>query len=139
MAEEKQPSTLTSGASGDIEDEVPATTARSAEDRKAASALASLDSNADSNTPTSSNSVDQDAVNKAMKNLGSGTLGAKDKAKGAAVGGAGSALVKNVKVDQADVALLVEELELSKAKATEILKANEGDAVKALRAYVATA
>ena len=30
----------------------------------------------------------------------------------------------------------VEELELSKPKATELLKANEGDAVKAMRAFV---
>ena len=31
----------------------------------------------------------------------------------------------------------VEELELTKAKATELLKAHDGDAVKAINAYVA--
>lgn len=41
-----------------------------------------------------------------------------------------------IKVDQADVGLLVEELDLSKVKATELLKAHEGDAVKAMTAFV---
>nr|5NNP_C Chain C, Structure of Naa15/Naa10 bound to HypK-THB [Thermochaetoides thermophila DSM 1495]5NNP_G Chain G, Structure of Naa15/Naa10 bound to HypK-THB [Thermochaetoides thermophila DSM 1495] len=40
------------------------------------------------------------------------------------------------KVDPADVNLLVEELELSKAKATELLKAHDGDAIKAMKAYI---
>ena len=38
----------------------------------------------------------------------------------------------------ADFDLQIEELELSKAKATELLKAHDGDAVKAMRAYVTT-
>ncbi|KAH7133298.1 hypothetical protein B0J13DRAFT_529212 [Dactylonectria estremocensis] len=101
------------------------TTAKSAEDRKAASALASLDSQ----EAASSNNVDHDAVSKAMKALGGGP-----KAKTAAAAGSST---KNVKVDPADVALLVEELELSKPKATELLKSHEGDAVKAMRAYIA--
>ncbi|KAG7120877.1 hypothetical protein HYQ46_010865 [Verticillium longisporum] len=42
----------------------------------------------------------------------------------------------NVKVEAADVALLVEELEVTKPRATELLKANEGDAVRAMRAGV---
>ncbi|KAH7153141.1 hypothetical protein EDB81DRAFT_882087 [Dactylonectria macrodidyma] len=100
------------------------TTAKSAEDRKAASALASLDAH----ETASSNNVDHDAVSKAMKKLGGGS-----KAKNTAAGSS----TKNVKVDPADVALLVEELELSKPKATELLKSHEGDAVKAMRAYIA--
>ena len=39
--------------------------------------------------------------------------------------------------DYADIyAEQVDELELTKAKATELLKAHDGDAVKAMRAYV---
>ncbi|KAF7544356.1 hypothetical protein G7Z17_g10021 [Cylindrodendrum hubeiense] len=99
------------------------TTAKSAEDRKAASALASLDADESAGT----NNVDHDAVSKAMKALGGASKGA---------AGTGSS-TKNVKVDPADVALLVEELELPKPKATELLKSHEGDAVKAMRAYIA--
>ncbi|EEU44141.1 uncharacterized protein NECHADRAFT_102329 [Fusarium vanettenii 77-13-4] len=103
-------------------DETPSQTAKSAEDRKAASALENLDAE----TPSSAQNVDADAVSKAMKTLG-----------GAAKSSSASAAShKNVKVDPADVALLVEELELPKAKATELLKSNEGDAVKAMRAFV---
>ncbi|KAI5458087.1 hypothetical protein BGZ63DRAFT_427373 [Mariannaea sp. PMI_226] len=103
-------------------DEEPQTTAKSAEDRKAASALASLDAD----ESAGSHNVDHDAASKAMKTLG----GAAPKAAAAA------ASSKNVKVDPADVALLVDELELPKPKATELLKSHEGDAVKAMRAYV---
>ncbi|KAI8724607.1 hypothetical protein NCS52_00030300 [Fusarium sp. LHS14.1] len=104
-------------------DETPSQTAKSAEDRKAASALENLDAE----TPSSAQNVDADAVSKAMKTLG-----------GTAKSSSGSAAAshKNVKVDAADVALLVEELELPKIKATELLKSNEGDAVKAMRAFV---
>jgi HYPK-like protein len=61
---------------------------------------------------------------------------------------------KNIKVDPADVALLVcchlwvlapthfanleqvDELDLPKTKATELLKTHEGDAIKAIRAFI---
>ncbi|KAI1464404.1 uncharacterized protein F4812DRAFT_462823 [Daldinia caldariorum] len=127
---EPQPKNLQEGASGDVEDEVQAT-AKSAEDRKAAAAMASLDTRGDD--ATSSNAVDQEAVSKAMKSLGSGSSSA-----GAAKD------IKKVKVDAADVALLiavrfkVDELDLSKAKATELLKAHDGDAVLAMKAFIAT-
>jgi NACalpha-BTF3-like transcription factor len=104
------------------EDE-PQTTAKSAEDRKAASALASLDAD----ESAASHNVDADAVNKAMKALGGGSSATAKKT---------AAASKNVKVDPADVALLVDELDLPKPKATELLKTHEGDAVKAMRAYV---
>jgi NACalpha-BTF3-like transcription factor len=120
---DKQPPTVVEGATtGDVEDELP--TAKSAEDRKAASALASLDDIANDDAAASARNVDQDAVSKAMKTLGGGSAAARKDAK------------PTVKVDQADVALLVDELDLSKPKATELLKSNEGDAVKAMRAYV---
>ncbi|KKZ66386.1 hypothetical protein EMCG_07890 [[Emmonsia] crescens] len=44
---------------------------------------------------------------------------------------------KVVKVAAEDVGLLVDQLELTKVKATELLKAHEGDPIKAIRAYIA--
>lgn len=121
---EPQPPTIVEGANtGDVEDEIPA--AKSAEDRKAASALASLDA-ANDDAAANGKQVDQEAVSKAINSLG-----------GAGAAAAAKKEVKNVKVDQADVALLVDELELPKLRATELLKAHDGDAVKAMRAYVA--
>ncbi|KAI1821298.1 hypothetical protein F4861DRAFT_479088 [Xylaria intraflava] len=116
---EPQPRAVEEGATaGDLEEEV--TKAKSAEDRKAAAALASLDSRADG---AESAEVDAAAVSKAMKNLGTAAPAEKE--------------VKKVKVDAADVALLVEQLELTKAKATELLKTHDGDAVRAMRAFIA--
>jgi NACalpha-BTF3-like transcription factor len=121
---EPQPRSVHEGATtGDVEDELQST-AKSAEDRKAASALASLD--AAGNDDAAGREVDQEAVNKAMKSLG----GAKPAPSAAATP------AKNVKVDAADVNLLVDELELPKPKATELLKAHDGDAVKAMRAWI---
>ncbi|KAJ0346575.1 hypothetical protein COL154_009661 [Colletotrichum chrysophilum] len=115
---EKQPPAVVEGATGgDVEEEVQH--AKSAEDRKAASALASLDARGDD---ASEDKVDAEAAQKAIKGLGGATAAKKE--------------VKNVKVDAADVTLLVDELELPKAKATELLKANDGDAVKAMKAYI---
>ncbi|KAM4058042.1 hypothetical protein HRG_011002 [Hirsutella rhossiliensis] len=109
----------------DVDDELPASsTAKSAEDRKAASALASLDASHDDAAATASKHVDRRAVDEAMKRLG----GAK--------AAAAASPVKNVKVDAADVALVVDQLELPRPKATELLKAHDGDAVKAMRAYI---
>ncbi|KAI0169959.1 hypothetical protein GGR52DRAFT_552373 [Hypoxylon sp. FL1284] len=118
---EPQPNTIHEGSNtGDIEDEVQ-NTAKSAEDRKAAAAMASLDSRGDD--AANVNAVDQEAVSKAMKSLGGG--GAVQKKE-----------IKKVKVDSADVVLQVDELDLTKAKATELLKAHDGDAVKAMGAFV---
>ncbi|KFA74092.1 hypothetical protein S40288_03805 [Stachybotrys chartarum IBT 40288] len=131
---DKQPPNVVEGATGDVEDELPA--AKSAEDRKAASALANLDAADD--TSSSNAKVDQEAVSKAMKQLGGGgSAGTAAKAgTGGAAANAPPAPRKNVKVDQADVALLVDELDLTKAKATELLRAHDGDAVGAMRAFV---
>jgi hypothetical protein len=118
--------------------------AASAEDRKAASALAALDSTTleDTTSPTSPSAGganDAAAVRDAMARLEGKSL---TKPTAAAQGGKAGVTVpvvsKAVKVDQADVALLVDQLELSKPKATELLKTHGGDAVKALRAYVTT-
>jgi hypothetical protein len=88
---EPQPRTVHEGATtatDGIEEEV--TKAKSAEDRKAAAALASMDSGADEGSAE----VDAAAVSKAMKNLGAAAPAEKKE-------------VKKVKVDAADVALLV--------------------------------
>ncbi|KAI7779832.1 hypothetical protein LA080_000330 [Diaporthe eres] len=141
MAEEKQPPGLVEGATGEVEDEVQ-DKAKSAEDRKAAAALSKLDARDDD---VAGASVDQEGLNKAMNKLSvSKATENKD--------------LKKVKVDAADVALLVslaldearlgdngltqlsaqvDELDLTKPKATELLKQHEGDAVKAMRAFIA--
>ncbi|KAK0618382.1 hypothetical protein B0T17DRAFT_601309 [Bombardia bombarda] len=130
MAEDRQPPAVVEGATaGDVEDEV-VSTAKSAEDRKAAAALSKLDAHRDDEAAPA-REVDHEAVKNAMDALGGGD-----------VKQAGKKEVKKVKVDAADVALLhvraqqVDELELNKIKATELLKAHDGDAVKVLRAYV---
>ncbi|CEJ88729.1 hypothetical protein VHEMI04804 [[Torrubiella] hemipterigena] len=105
----------------------------SAEDRKAASALANLD--ADTAASTSAN-VDQDAVSKAMKTLRPGTKASAAATLKNPVVSAPAAPTKAVKVDPADVALLVDQLEIPRPKATELLKSHEGDAVRAMVAFI---
>jgi hypothetical protein len=98
---EAQPPTIVEGATtGDVEDEIPQA-AKSADDRKAAAALSSLDARED-DTSTGKN-VDQEAVRKAMNRLAgtSDTTGEKKKAEEK------KEVKKAIKVDQADVALLV--------------------------------
>lgn len=90
-----------------------------AEDRKAATALASLDAAPDD---TTNKDLDSEAVTKAIKTLGSNPAAPKP--------------TRNIKVDDADVALLVDQLELPRGKAAELLRAHEGDAVGAMRAWV---
>ncbi|KAF1841832.1 uncharacterized protein K460DRAFT_369844 [Cucurbitaria berberidis CBS 394.84] len=112
---EPQPSSISEGAAD------PHAPTGTAEDRKAAAALESLDAQEDGGEKKD---VDNKALDKAMKGLN-----VKDK-KGEEK--------KIVKVEAADVALLVAELELSKQKATELLRGNDGDAVKAMAAFVTT-
>ncbi|KAL7906146.1 hypothetical protein GGI35DRAFT_458878 [Trichoderma velutinum] len=95
---------------------------QSAEDRKAASALAALDTPTDSSSAAAPTNVDQEAVSKAMRALNTAP-------------GASTAAKKNVKVDAADVTLVVDQLDVTKAKATELLKAHDGDAVAVMRAW----
>ena len=83
---EPQPPTMVEGATtGDVEDEVQA--AKSAEDRKAQAAMSRLDARDDD---AAGSAVDKDAASKAMQSLG----------------GASNA-EKTVKVEAADVTLLV--------------------------------
>ncbi|QYS96637.1 HYPK_UBA domain-containing protein [Trichoderma simmonsii] len=96
---------------------------QSAEDRKAASALAALDTPTESSSSASApTNLDQEAVSKAMRALNT------------APGASATAKKNVVKVDAADVALLVDQLDVTKSKATELLKAHEGDAVAVMRA-----
>ncbi|TLD34017.1 hypothetical protein PspLS_01469, partial [Pyricularia sp. CBS 133598] len=121
MAQDRQPPAIVEGATtGDVEDEVEQT-AQSAEDRKAAAAMAALDAR---DEDAANKNVDQEAVSKAMSQLKTDANVKKD-------------VKKAVKVDAADVALLVDQLELTKPKATELLKQHDGNAVTAMRAYIA--
>ena len=99
MAEDRQPPALVEGATaGDVEDEVQPT-AKSAEDRKAAAALSKLDTHGDDEAGPA-RGENQEAVKNAVNALG-----------GASVGAGGKTVdkkeVKKVKVDAADVSLLV--------------------------------
>lgn len=100
---ETQPPTIVEGATtGDVDDEIPVA-AKSAEDRKAAAALSSLDAPREDES-ASTKDVDQEAVRKAMERLGgsSGTNGTAAKK-----GEEKKVVKKTVKVDPADVTLLV--------------------------------
>jgi hypothetical protein len=202
MAEQQPPTIVEGATTGDVDDEIPVA-AKSAEDRKAAAALSSLDAPREDES-AGTKDVDQEAVRKAMERLGgsASTNGAAAKKDTET-----KVVKKTVKVDPADVTLLVcllgrlsvvslvdlskgfpaaatlaaqlpdsealstivscsrvllctkyscfrtkstnkqyqlilflsqvEELELSKIKATDLLKAHDGDAGKALRAYIA--
>ncbi|KAF7893201.1 uncharacterized protein EAF02_000739 [Botrytis sinoallii] len=129
---ESQPPTLVEGATtGDVDDEIPQK-AKSAEDRKAAAALSSLDAPREDDS-SAMKEVDQEAVRKAMERL-AGTSATNGKL--AKKGDEKKVVKKIVKVEAADVNLLVEELELTKIKVTDLLKAHDGDATTALRAYI---
>ena len=97
MAEERQPSNVQEGA--DVEEETP-NLPKSAEDRKAAAALSSVAAR-DDEASQPGKEVDQEALGKAIKNLdiGASKDGAEKKDSGEKK--------KVVKVDQADVALVV--------------------------------
>ncbi|KAF4307476.1 hypothetical protein SLS57_008871 [Botryosphaeria dothidea] len=117
MAEEPQPAGVHEGA------EQPPAPA-SAEDRKAQAAMSTLDAAQREDDGAPKKNVDTEALGKAMKNLDVKDQNKKQEVK------------KVVKVDPADVTLLVEQLELSKPKATELLKAHDGDTVKAMTEFV---
>ncbi|RYN31027.1 hypothetical protein AA0115_g4437 [Alternaria tenuissima] len=115
---EPQPSGVQEGAAD------PHAPPGTAEDRKAAAALSTLDAPQEGDNG-SKKEVDGKALDKAMKGLN-----VKDKKEGEK---------KNVKIEAADVTLLVNELEVTKPKATELLRAHDGNAVKAMSAFVMAA
>jgi hypothetical protein len=83
-------------------EEVPPVPA-SAEDRKAAAALSKLDARGDDDVATPAKEVDADALGKAMQNLSVG----EGKGEKADAGKKVEEQKKKIKVDAADVALLV--------------------------------
>lgn len=121
MAEE-QPASVREGAS------TPPPSTGTAEDRKAAAALSSLDAH-DDDSGAAKSGADSEALGQAMEKL---NVGGPKKEEQKAVPR------RAVKVDPADVSMLVEQLELSKVKATELLKAHDGNAVKAMSAFIIT-
>jgi len=99
-----------------------------AEDAKRFKAMASVESNtttSDDDPTTTTADVDQEALGKAMADL-SGPAAMNTTVK------AGPAL----KVNQEDVALIVEEMEVTKVKATELLRANGGSVSETLKLMV---
>lgn len=99
MAEAQTPTLVEGATTGDVDDEIPVA-AKSAEDRKAAAALSSLDTREEE---SAGKDVDQEAVKKAMERLGgsgatNGVVAKKNEQK---------VVKKAVKVDAADVALVV--------------------------------
>ena len=137
---EPQPASATEGM-----DDPPAPT--TAEDRKTAAAMNALESRAadndeDNQKPTKQ--IDTDALGKAISRLELQDKGGKPAAQDP-----NEARRKKkeeeqkekerrakIKVDQADVSLLVDQLDLTKMKATELLRAHEADVGKALTAAV---
>ncbi|CAK1354724.1 hypothetical protein CB0940_01460 [Cercospora beticola] len=122
---EPQPPNVQEGA--DAPDVLPA----SKEDRKAAAALSSLDAPSEDVKPKKE--TDLKALNEAMKAL---MPAAKPKETASSTTKKDEAPKKVVKVDAADVALLVEQLDLNKTKATELLRAHDADVLKAIKAWV---
>jgi hypothetical protein len=101
MSETQPPKVVEGATPGDVEDEV-ADVPKNAEDRKAAAALSSLDSREDDSA--TGKDVDQEAVRKAMSRL-AGPSAATAELKNTA--SEKKEVKKVIKVDQADVALVV--------------------------------
>ncbi|KAJ5631403.1 uncharacterized protein N7484_011503 [Penicillium longicatenatum] len=111
-----------------------------AEDRKAAAALSSLHTNeigATASPTRGPSNADQEALGKAMSRLeiASGQ-GMGRKQPGETLNNGVEVKKKAIKISPADVTFLVDQLDLSKSKATELLKASEGDITLALRAFL---
>ena len=137
---------ISSASNAAADDEATAALPNNAEDRKAAVALNSLNANAMSQEggETASNkqpsATDQEALNQAMSRLEVVSGGVK-KTTAAEAKKDGSSKAEEpkkakVKVSAEDVAFLVEELDLSKVKATELLRGSEGDVGKAVGAFL---
>lgn len=124
------------------DDETTQNLPANAEDRKAAAALNSLNANemSQENGETANkqpSAADQEALGKAMSRLeiASGVSKKKDDPKKAEAKKEVE-VKKKIKVAAEDVAFLVDELELSKVKATELLRSHDGDATLAIKAYI---
>ncbi|GAB7325805.1 hypothetical protein MBLNU13_g09890t1 [Cladosporium sp. NU13] len=135
---EPQPSAIHEGASTPPAPPAAAAASAAAE----AAALDSLDNKTLSDASSApKKEIDLKALNDAMKALDSGAGGKKVSAAAAAAGGLkkDEEPAKLIKVDAADVSLLAEQLDLSRPKATELLRAHDADAVRAMKAWVSAA
>ncbi|CAI7626466.1 unnamed protein product [Penicillium crustosum] len=112
-----------------------------AEDRKAAAALSSLSTNEIATEGASIGApvnAKQEALGRAMSRLEITARQGTDNRTTVEVLKTDEAVKKKtVKVAPADVTLLVDQLDLNKSKATELLKAHDGDAIKAMKAFIA--
>ncbi|EPS30576.1 hypothetical protein PDE_05528 [Penicillium oxalicum 114-2] len=112
-----------------------------AEDRKAAAALGSLNTEGVSSEAAPSKGLtnaQQEVLNKAMSRLevAAGQTSDSKKKMAETQKKQPETQKKAVKVNAADVTLLVEQLELNKNKATDLLRAHEGDVTRAIKAYI---
>lgn len=155
-----EPISAASNAVDAADDETTQNLPKNAEDRKAAAALNSLNANAMSQENAESatkqpSAADQEALGKAMSRLeiASG-LGKKPDSTAKKTEPRKEAEVKKkVKIASEDVTFLVsphrqntcvkiltyvqvEELDLTKNKATELLRTHDGDAVKAIKTFI---
>jgi NACalpha-BTF3-like transcription factor len=136
MAEEPQPSNVQEGA--DPPDVLPA----NAEDRKTAKAMSSLEDarSADINAPAQpKKEVDMKALTDAMKMLEAGVKPATQKKADDSKKKEEEVKKPLIKVEPADVTLVMEQLDMNKQKATDLLRAHEADPVKAMTAWVTAA
>ena len=126
-------------------DEEPSQLPANAEDRKAAAALDALQANEMSQDSTATTSkqpsaADQAALGEAMSRLeiASGKSAAKKKEseKKSEESKKDDVPKKKVKIVSEDVNWLMEELDLTKSKATELLRAHEGDAMNAAKEFI---
>ncbi|KAJ6256820.1 hypothetical protein Dda_8688 [Drechslerella dactyloides] len=104
---------------------------KNAEDAKTLKALSNLDthSSLEDSSPAASANTNAEALDKATAGLSSLSVSG-----GKAAEAGGKKVV--VKVSAEDVAVIVEEMEVAKAKATELLRANGADLNKTLKAMI---
>ncbi|KIX96103.1 uncharacterized protein Z520_08358 [Fonsecaea multimorphosa CBS 102226] len=135
------PSASTAAADA-ADDETSQNLPNNAEDRKAAAALNSLNANEMSTENGEGGSkqpsaADQEALGKAMSRLEIASGVGKKKDDTTKTQAKKEVEVKKkVKIAAEDVSLLVEELDLSKTKATELLRSHDGNATLAIKAFI---
>ena len=133
-------------AVSDAVDEAAPPAAASAEDRKTHAAMSALESSrgVDEDSQKPSNKIDANAISDAISRLEvadqAGKTSAEDPNEERRKKREDEIKERDrrakIKVNQADVTTLVEECDLTKTKATELLRAHEGDFEQALRAFV---
>ncbi|ETI29131.1 hypothetical protein G647_01584 [Cladophialophora carrionii CBS 160.54] len=141
-----EPVPSASAAAADAaDDEASQNLPKNAEDRKAAVALNSLNANEMSTDngetgPKQPSAADQEALGKAMSRLeiASGVSKKKEDPTKAETKKE-IEVKKKIKIAAEDVNFLVEELDLSKNKATELLRSHDGNASLAIKAFITPA